>query len=71
MAFQQRSVVFGLWNWFDGIPGFREAWSMVGLPVGCHIASEVERTAIRVTSSRWPDAEQILGHHEIGLQEDP
>jgi hypothetical protein len=51
VAFQKRSKELGLWSWFDGISGFRQAWGILGLPVGCHIASEVERTAIRVTSS--------------------
>ena len=50
---------FDRWSWFGGISGFRQAWSMLGLPVGCHIAPDFDRTAIRVTSSRWPDAEQI------------
>ena len=59
VASQKRSEEFGLWGRFDGTSGFRQSWNMLGLPVCCHIASEVERTAIRVTSSRWPDAEQV------------
>ena len=64
-GYQCCSEEFAILSWFDGIGAIRQAWDMLQLPLGGYFSCEIERTAIRVVSSRWPHAVNLGDIREL------